>query len=141
MNCMAYTYFITLMCSQMHIYLIASSIVIITKYNVFALYRKYISYMNIASYSYMCELHTQLPSQLQEATNAVCLRCPSISVTIPPRKVLHAQIIKLKVLLVVRRIVSWQILRIDKCVRVVNLFYTRGLMPHMFFAFAHVCAV
>ena len=54
---------------------------------------------------------------------------------------------KLKVLLVVRRIVSWQILRMDKCVYVVHSFYTRvdastrvhtsGLMPRVFFAFAH----
>ena len=44
------------------------------------------------------------------ATNALSLGCPSISVTIPPRIVLHAWIIKLKALLVVRRIVSWQIL-------------------------------
>ena len=54
---------------------------------------------------------------------------------------------KLKALLVVRRIVSWQILRMDKCVYVVYSFYTRvdvctrvytsGLMPRMFFAFAH----
>ena len=57
------------------------------------------------------------------------------------------QIIKLKALLVVRRIVSWQILRMDKCVYVVHSFYTRvdactrvytsGLMPRMFFAFEH----
>ena len=33
--------------------------------------------------------------------------------------------IKLKALLVVRRIVSWQILCMDKCVCVVLLFYTR----------------
>ena len=54
---------------------------------------------------------------------------------------------KLKALLVVRRIVSWQILRMDKCVYVVHSFYTRvdvctrmytsGLMPRMFFALAH----
>ena len=54
---------------------------------------------------------------------------------------------KLKALLVVRRIVSWQILRMDKCVYVVHSFYTRvdvctrvytsGLMPRVFFAFAH----
>ena len=37
----------------------------------------------------MCELRTYVPSWLQGATNAVCLGCPSISVTIPPRIVLH----------------------------------------------------
>ena len=52
--------------------------------------------------------------------------------------------IKLKALLVVSRIVSWQIFCMDKCVCVVHLFYTRvvytsGLMPRVFFAFAHVC--
>ena len=56
---------------------------------------------------------------------------------------------KLKALLVVRRIVSWQILRMDKCVYVVHSFYTRvdactcmymsGLMLRVFFAFAHAC--
>ena len=54
---------------------------------------------------------------------------------------------KLKALLVVRRIISWQILRMDKCVYVVHSFYTlvdvctrvymSGLMPRVFFAFAH----
>ena len=54
---------------------------------------------------------------------------------------------KLKALLVVRRIVSWQVLCMDKCVYVVHSFYTcvdacthmymSGLMPHVFFAFAH----
>ena len=79
------------------------------------------------------------------ATNAVCLGCPTISVTIPPRIVLHAQIIKLKALLVVKRIVSWQMLRMDKCVCLWCIYFTRmhkrGLMPHVFFAFAHTCAV
>ena len=31
----------------------------------------------------------------------------------------------------------WQILYINKCTCVVCLFYTYGLMPHMFYAFAH----
>ena len=54
---------------------------------------------------------------------------------------------KLKALLVVRRIISWQILCMDKCVYVVHSFHTRvdtctrvytsGLIPRMFFAFAH----
>ena len=39
MNCMNYTNYVTLMCSQMHVDLIASSIVIITKRNAFALHR------------------------------------------------------------------------------------------------------
>ena len=52
-----------------------------------------------------------------------------------------------KALLVVRRIVLWQILRMDKCMYVVYSFYTRvdactrvytsGLMPRVFFAFTH----
>ena len=54
---------------------------------------------------------------------------------------------KLKALLVVRRIVSWQILCMDKCVYVVHSFYTRvdacarvymsSLMPCVFLGFAH----
>ena len=54
---------------------------------------------------------------------------------------------KLKALLVVRRIILWEILCMDKCLYVVHSFYTRvdactrvytsGLMPCMFFAFAH----
>ena len=46
---------------------------------------------------------------------------------------------KLKAPPVVRRDILWQILHMDKCVCVVHLFYTRGLMPFMFFAFAHAC--
>ena len=46
---------------------------------------------------------------------------------------------KLKALQVVRRDVMWQILRMDKCVCVVHLFYTSSLMPLMFSAFAHAC--
>ena len=55
---------------------------------------------------------------------------------------------KLKALLVVSRMVLWQILRMDKCVYVVHSFYTRvhacthvytsALMPRVFYAFAHV---
>ena len=85
-----------------------------------------------------------MSSQLQGAITAVCLRCPGKSVNIPPRIVLYAYIIKFKVLLVVRRIILWQILCIDKCVCVVHYFtcaYTCGLMPRMFFAFAHMCAI
>ena len=50
--------------------------------------------------------------------------------------------IKLKALLVVRRIVSWQILCMDKCVCVVHLFYTRAhewFNATSLFAFVHVC--
>ena len=47
-----------------------------------------------------------------------------ISVTIPPRIVLHAWMIKYKALVVARRIVSWQILCMDKCICVVHLFHT-----------------
>ena len=68
-------------------------------------------------------------------TNALCLGYPSILIIIPPRIVLHAYIIKLKVLLVVRRIVSWQILRMDKCYVWCIYFtrvYTSGLMPSVF---------
>ena len=101
---------------------------------------QYISYMNIASYSYMCELCMYLASY-KGLQNAVCLGCPSILVIIPPRIVLHAQIIKLRALLVVRKIVSWQILCVDKCVCVWFIYficvYTHGLIPCMFFAFAH----
>ena len=53
----------------------------------------------------------------------VCHGCPSILVTIPPRIFLHTYIIKLKALLVVRRIVLWQILCKDKCVCVVAFFH------------------
>ena len=55
---------------------------------------------------------------------------------------------KLKALLVVRRIVAWQILCMDKCVYVVHSFYTRVdvctrvytsvLMPHVFLLL-HTC--
>ena len=55
---------------------------------------------------------------------------------------------KLKALLVVRRIVSWQILRMDKCMYVVHSFYMRvdactrvytsDLMPRVLFTFAHL---
>ena len=50
--------------------------------------------------------------------------------------------IKPKAILVVRRIVSWQILGMDKCVCVVHLFYTRvheWFNATSLFAFAHVC--
>ena len=65
----------------------------------------------------MCELHMYLASykEVQLPTNALCLGYPSILITIPPRIVLHAYIITLKVLLAVRMIVSWQVLRVDKC--------------------------
>ena len=56
--------------------------------------------------------------------------------------------IKLKALLVVRRIVSWQILCMDKCVCVVHLFYTcarggfrggaRGPVPPFKILYIHV---
>ena len=63
----------------------------------------------------MCELHTYLASckGVQLPTNALCL---GLLITIPLRIVLHVYIIKFKGLLIVRRIVSWQILRMDKCV-------------------------
>ena len=48
-------------------------------------------------------------------------------------------VMNLKALPVVRRDVLWQILHMDKCVCVVHLFYTCGLMPLMFFAFANAC--
>ena len=58
---------------------------------------------------------------------------------------------KLNALLVVRRIVSWQILCMDKCMYVVHSFYMRvdactpvytsGLMPRVFLAFAHASHV
>ena len=96
----------------------------------------------------MCELRTYLASYKRLYTNAVAMPRVSqkvaISVTIPPRIVLHVQMIKLKALLVVRRIVSLQILCMDKCVCVVHLFYTRvheWFNAMRLFAFAHVCAV
>ena len=48
-------------------------------------------------------------------------------------------VMKLKALPVVRRDVLWQILCMDKSMCVVALFYTRGLMALLFFAFAHAC--
>ena len=50
-------------------------------------------------------------------------------------------VMKLKALPVVRRDVLWQILRMDKCVCVVHLFHTHGLMLLVFFAFAHACHI
>ena len=75
----------------------------------------------------MCELRTYLASykRLYKCSSYASGVPEGISVTILPRIVLHAYMIKLKALLVVRRIVSWQILCMDKCVCVVHLFYTR----------------
>ena len=86
------------------------------------------------------QLALALPSQLQGATNAVCLGCPSISVTIPPRIFLHVQIIKLKALLVVRIVCDKYFVWKSVCVWCIYLpcVYTHGLMPQVFYVFAHV---
>ena len=60
-----------------------------------------------------------------------------ILVTFSPRIVLHAKIMKLKAILVVRRIVSWQILRINKYVCAVHSFY---MSVHVWFDAMHVFA-
>ena len=74
----------------------------------------------------MCELRMYLDSYKGLQMQYVSGVPEGISVTILPRIVLHAKMIKLKALLVVRRIVSWQILCMDKCtcVCVVYLFST-----------------
>ena len=41
-------------------------------------------------------------------------------------------VMKIKSLPVVRRDILWQIVRMDKCLCVVHLFYTCGLMPLVF---------
>ena len=66
---------------------------------------------------------------------SVYLGCLSISVTIPSRILPYVLIVKFKALLVVRRIVLWQILYMDNCVYVVHLFYMR---VHACFDATHV---
>ena len=70
----------------------------------------------------------------------------SLTIKVSSEKALQLQltceIIKLKALLVVRRIISWQILHMDKCVCVVHYLtrvYSCDLMLHIFFAFTHTC--
>ena len=59
--------------------------------------------MHIVTYIYVYVL----AMYIQVATNAVHLECPSISVSIPPkRRFLYVQITKLKAPLVVNRIIS-----------------------------------
>ena len=94
----------------------------------------------------MCELRTYLASYkgLYKYSSYVSGVPEGISVTIPSRIVLHALMIKLKALLVVRKIVSWQILCMDKCVCVVHLFYIHvheWFNATHIFAFVHGCAV
>ena len=85
----------------------------------------------------MCELRTYLASYKW----LICSMSPmSQYISNHPTKDSFACVVmKLKALPVVRRDVLWQILCMDKCVCVVYLFYTRGLMPPVLFAFAYAC--
>ena len=73
-----------------------------------------------------------------------CLGCPSILVvTIPPKIVLHVYTIKLKALHATTGCKKDRFMAdtsYDKCVCVVHLFHTCGLIPCVFLCFCtHVC--
>ena len=96
----------------------------------------------------MCELRTYLASYSTKGYKCSISRDSQYIGNYSTKNSSTCVDMKLKALLVVRRIVSWEILHMDKCVYVVHSFYmcvdactriyTSGLMSHVFFAFAHV---